>query len=156
MSKVRVDISKFVAEDADGGDLLQRSVFADRAEMLRARVDILSGTDGAIMKMYLDGGCTYGQIARLMGVNEATVARRIRKITKRLLDGEYITCLHNRMKLNPLEQRIAKDHFLDGLSQRNISLKRSVSIYHVRMGLKRIQKIVAASGKKDRRHNAEV
>ena len=156
MSKVQVDISKFMAEDADSGGFLQRSVFADRAEMLRARADTLSGIDGAIMKMYLDGGSTYCQIARLMGVNEATVARRIRKITKRLLDGEYITCLHNRMKLNPLEQKIAKDHFLDGLSQRKIALKRSVSIYHVRMGLKRIQKIVAASGKKDRRRNAGI
>ncbi len=150
MSKVRVDISKFMAEDADGGDLLQRSVFADRAEMLRARVDILSGTDGAIMKMYLDGGCTYCQIARLMGVNEATVARRIRRITKRLLDGEYITCLRNRKKLKPLEQEIARDHFLDGLSQRKIATKRKVSIYHVRMGLKRIKKIVATTEKKDR------
>ncbi len=139
-----------MAEDADSGDFLQRSVFADRAEMLRARADTLSGTDGVIMKMYLDGGSTYCQIARLMGVSESTAARRIRRITKRLLDGEYITCLHNRMKLNPLEQKIARDYFLDGLSQRKIALKRSVSIYYVRIGLKRIQKIVATTGKKNR------
>ena len=156
MSKVRVDITKFMAADADSGDFLQRSIFADRAEMLRSRVDILSGTDGAIMKMYLDGGSTYCQIARLMGVNEATAARRIRKITKRLLDGEYVICLHNRMKLSPLEQRIAKDHYLDGLSRRKIVLKRRVSIYRVRMGLKRIHKIIAAAKKKDRRSNAKI
>ncbi len=150
MSKVRVDISKFMAKDADGCSLLQTSIFADHMEMLRARADILSGTDGALMKMYLEGTSTYSQMARLMGVNEATVARRIRKITKRLLDGEYITCLRNRKKLDQLEQRIAKDHFLDGLSQRKIAMKRRVSIYHVRMGLKRIQKIVTATGKKDR------
>ena len=53
-------------------------------------------------------------------------------------------------------QRIARDHFVDGLSQRKIAIKRRVSIHHVRMGLKRIHKIVAATGKKSGRNNAKV
>ena len=115
----------------------------DRIEMLYHRVSLLSGQDKILMTMYLSNGNSFAQMARLIGVNEATIGRRINKIIKRLVDGEYITCLRNRDKLNNKELEIARKYFLCGMSIRTISEKQGLSYYCVRQMLKRIQDIIS-------------
>ena len=78
----------------------EKTEAADRIDLLRCRAGLLTGKDGALMQMYLNGTGTIGQMARLAGVNEANVARRIHKLVRRLLDGQYITCLRNRDKFS--------------------------------------------------------
>ena len=94
------------------------------------------------MTMYLDNANTFRQLARLAGVNEVTLSRRVHRITKRLLDGAYITCLYNRRKLTSLEMKIARDYFLAGLGQQKIAAKRNCTRYRVLKALKKIQRIV--------------
>lgn len=113
--------------------------FSDRAELLRNRVDFLTGHDRVLMRMYLDNGVSFSQMARLAGVNEATISRRIYKLTVRLLNGDYICCLRNRGKLSKLELGIARDLLVNGFSQRKISAKRKVSIYRVRVSVSKIR-----------------
>ena len=124
-----------------------RKTVRDRIELLRSRVSLLTGRDKLLMTMYLENGNTFRQMARLAGVNEASIARRIHKVTKRLIDGEYITCLRNRDKFTEAELAAAKDYFLLGLSQRKIGLKRNCSTYQVRKILKRIQQLVKVTEK---------
>jgi len=119
--------------------------YRDRIDLLRSRVSLLTGKDRLLMTMYLENGNTFRQMARLAGVNEASIARRIYKVTKRLIDGEYITCLKNRDKFTGSEMAVAKDYFLLGLSQRKISIKHNCSIYRIRKILKKIQQLVRVS-----------
>ena len=114
----------------------------DRIDLLESRVGLLTGKDKLLMTMYLNNGNSFRQMARLIGVNEATVGRRIHKVTKRLIDGEYITCLRNRDRFTEVEMNIARDYFLIGLSIRKIATKQHVSYYHVRETLKKIQRLV--------------
>ena len=116
--------------------------YRDRIDLLRSRVSLLTGKDRLLMTMYLENGNTFRQMARLAGVNEASIARRIYKVTKRLIDGEYITCLKNRDKFAGSEMAVAKDYLLLGLSQRKISIKHNYSIYRIRKILKKIQQLV--------------
>jgi DNA-binding NarL/FixJ family response regulator len=81
-------------------------------------------------------------MARLAGVNEANVARRIHKLTRRLLDGQYITCLRNRDKFTPLQMKIARDYFVRGLPMREIANRNDVSFYTVRQTMRSIQRLV--------------
>ena len=115
--------------------------YRDRIDLLRSRVSMLTGKDKLLMTMYLSNSNSFRQMARLAGVSEVSIARRIRKITKRLIDGEYITCLRNRDKLTRGEMAVAKDYYLLGLSQRRISLKRNYSIYRIGKILTRIQQL---------------
>jgi len=92
--------------------------------------------------MYLDNENTFRQMARLAGVNEATIARRIHKVVKRLLDGSYITCLYNKETLTPRQLEMARDYFVDGLPMREIADRHEVSIYRVRKNLQRIQSLI--------------
>jgi len=113
-------------------------------ELLRSRLNLLSGTDKLLMTMYIEHGNSIRQIARIRGVSETSVARRIRAITKRLTDGPYIDCLRNRDKLTGRQLAIAKDYYLMGLSMRRIAAKRRWSYYRVRDTLIEIRSIVTA------------
>ena len=113
-------------------------------ELLRSRLNLLAGTDKLLMTMYIEHAVSIRQIARIRGVSEASVARRIRSITKRLTDGPYIDCLRNRDKLNGRQLAVAKDYYLMGLSMRQIAAKRRRSYYRVREALNEIRSIVTA------------
>ncbi len=116
--------------------------YRDRIDLLRSRVNLLTGKDKLLMTMYLENSNSFRQMARLAGVNESRIARRIHRVTKRLIDGEYITCLRNRDKFSKRELAVAKDYFLLGLSMKKIAGKRRWSYYHVRKTLKKIQRLV--------------
>jgi predicted DNA-binding protein YlxM (UPF0122 family) len=117
-------------------------------ELLRSRLNLLSGTDKLLMTMYIEHGNSIRQIARIRGVSETRVARRIRSITKRLTDGPYIDCLRNRDKLTSRQLAVAKDYYLLGMSMRRIAAKRRWSYYRVRDILNEIQSIVTSPNRR--------
>jgi len=116
--------------------------YGSRLELLESRIELLCGKEKLLMTMYLKNGNSFYQMARLAGVNEVTIARRIHKIIKRLLDGEYITCLRNRDKFSDCEMAVAKDYFLTGLSMREIARHQRCSRYRVRQTLGKIWKMM--------------
>ena len=111
--------------------------YRDRIDLLRSRVGLLTGKDKLLMTMYIENGNSFRQMARLVGVNEASIGRRIYKVTERLMNGEYITCLRNRERFGRGELDIAKDYFLAGLSIKKIARKRSRTYYGVRKTLRK-------------------
>jgi predicted DNA-binding protein YlxM (UPF0122 family) len=113
----------------------------DKIDLLRGRAELLTGKDRALMKIYLENSGTFRQMARLAGVNEANIARRIHKLIRRLLDGQYITCLRNRDKLTQEQIEIAKDYFVDGLPMSEIAWRRDITYYEVRQTMKLIQRL---------------
>lgn len=119
------------------------SSYRDRIDLLRSRIGLLAGKDKLLLTMHLENGNSFRQIARLVGVNEASIGRRIRKIMRRLIDGEYITCLRNREKFTEAELAIARDYFLQGESIRKIAEKQELTYYAVRKSIGRIKKVLA-------------
>ncbi len=122
--------------------LTAKKEYRDRIDILRNRANLLVGKDRLLMTMYLDNANTFRQMARLAGVNETNIARRIHKIIKRLIDGEYITCLRNREIFSNAEIIIAKQYFLLGWSIKKIANEQGCSYYHARKSLKKIQRLV--------------
>ena len=116
--------------------------YREGIDLLRSRANLLSGKDKVLMKMYLENGNTFYQMANLIGVNEVTIARRIHKIIERLIDSEYIICLRHRDKLTEKEMHIAKAYFMGGLSIREIASKQRTSIYRIRAALKKVHALV--------------
>jgi len=122
---------KVVNEDVvmEGGDVRRQR--RDMVEVLRRRVELLRGKDRLMMKMYLENGNTVSQLARLAGVNQSSVYRRIRRLTKRLIDGEYIRCLKSGHEFSRLELEIAREHFLDGKTYKEIAERIGCTCYRV-------------------------
>ncbi len=112
---------------------------AEEMQLLQRRAEILNAVDRTLVLMYLEKGSCFSEIARVAGLNEANVARRIHKLIARLLDGKYITCLRHRTQLGKLNLAIAKDRLIEGLSVRQIAAKRWTTVYRVRRGLLKIR-----------------
>jgi len=114
----------------------------DRIGLLRSRVGLLTGEDRVLMTMYIENGNSFRQMARLVGVDEARIARRIHKVAERLINGEYIMCLRNQDRFESGEMDIARDYFLLGLSMKKIARRRGTTCYCVRKTLKKIQRVI--------------
>lgn len=125
---------------AEAPDLKGRHRY--QADLVRSRLHMLSGTDKVLMTMYVENGNSCRQIARLRGVTETTVARRIDAIVRRLMDGQYIRCLRSRRKLTADQMAIAKEFFVMGLPMSQIAGKRRSSVYRVRRALREIRGLV--------------
>ncbi len=123
--------------------LLSRGAKRDQVELLRGRLNLLDGREKVMMVMHVENGNSFRQIARLLGVSETSIARRIHRISARLLDGEYIGCLRNRDKLTMTQMAVARDYFLQGLSKREIAQKKRWSRYRVGRIVGDIRNIVA-------------
>lgn len=123
----------------------KRRMNRDGVELVRQRIRILSGTDKVMMSMYYIDGCSYSRIAALMGINQSNVARRIRRITSRLLTGQYIRCLQNKRYFGTTELQIAKDYYVCRRTMRQIAQQRGSSFYEVRKAIARIEAILEAA-----------
>lgn len=119
-----------------------RDMRRDRMDLLRSRLGLLGGRDKVLMTLYVENGSSFRQIARLRGVSETSVARRIHQLTRRLTDGDFLRCVRNRDKLSRRQMVIARDAFLTGLSLRQIAEKRGVSMYAVRKELAEIRRFI--------------
>jgi predicted DNA-binding protein YlxM (UPF0122 family) len=138
MKKIHVNISQTTLEAGKRR--------RDELDLLRSRLNLLDGKEKVLMTMYLENGNSFRQIARLTGVNETSIARRIHGLTKRLVDNQYIVCIRNRKKFTRDQMNISKDYFLMGLSVSKIAAKRHRSCYHVRETLKKIKSILNDCG----------
>jgi DNA-binding NarL/FixJ family response regulator len=136
--KTMGQLNAVIVEQAVKGKGVRRS----QMEVLQSRLGLLSGKDKVLMTMYITNGNSFRQIARLRGVSETSVARRIHQIAERLTDGEFLICVRNRDKLSRRQMAIARDSFLTGLSNNQIARKRSMSLYAVRKELADIRNLI--------------
>jgi predicted DNA-binding protein YlxM (UPF0122 family) len=111
-------------------------------DVLRGRLDLLDGKDRLLMKMYLDNGYSIFKISKVTDLCQGSIARRIKRLKKILLEGRYIKCLSNRDRFNRYQMEIAKDYFLKDFSIRQITIKRRRSYYHIRKTILKIKSIL--------------
>lgn len=123
--------------------LQARALKRDQVELMRGRLNLLEGKEKAMMVMHVENGISFRQIARLLGLNESTVARKIHRIGRRLVNSEYIGCLRNRDKLTKGQMAVARDYFMKGLSKREIAQKKCWSRYRIDRVVDDIRGIVA-------------
>ena len=122
----------------------------EAAEVLMHRVSLLEGKDEALMQIYLEAGPSYRRIGRLAGVNEVTVARRIRAMSRRLVSGRYLKCLRHRRELSEIEMEIAKAYYLHGQPINRISSENGWSYYRIRTTVAKIHRLVTESLREER------
>ena len=134
---------KKIYENVSQAKLGATGKYRNGVDMLRQRLSMLRGEDKLLMTMYWENGNSLRQISKLAGVNRATIARRIHKLTKRLMEGQYITCLRNRNRFTKREMAVAKDYFMLGMSIKKIAGKKQWSSYRVRQTLSKIKRLLA-------------
>jgi len=120
-----------------------RERMADGVELVRRRAEVLNPSDRALLALYLEQGGRLADIARVAGVSEGVMSRRIRRLQRRLIEGRYIACLRCRDRLTAGQLAVARDHYLDGLGIAKIAAKRGLTTYRVRQTIRKIEKITS-------------
>lgn len=136
-----------IREDITEEELNVRGKYRDSIYLLRSRLSMLTGEDKLLMTMYWENGNSLRQIGRLAGINRISLARRINKITERLMEGKYIVCIRNRERFTRRQMDVAKDYFLMGLSMKKIAEERKLSYYQVREILQKIERKLEPIGR---------
>ena len=108
-------------------------------DALRNRTTVLRKKDRSLIRMYLDTGASFRQIARIAELNEVTVARRIRSVTRRLAKGAYRECVRHGDKLSDEEMEVAAGYYLRGLSMRRIAAGGGISYHRVRKAVRKVE-----------------
>ena len=114
-------------------------------EVVQGRTNMLSGQDRSLLKMYIEKGASFAEMARLAGTGEQRIARRVRRIAGRLIDGRYVNCVRCPGKLNIEELGVSRDYFLTGLPLKMIAAKRGLTYHRARKTLKRVRQILGES-----------
>jgi len=102
-------------------DYDHRKAWLRTMEQLQMRLALLKKEDRLLPRLYFYKGLSYRDLSQLFGLEERTVARRIKQITDRLMSDKYITVLRHKSQFSEIELEVAYDRYLLGLSYRKIS-----------------------------------
>jgi len=123
----------------------ERQKFSD---LILHRLSWLEEQDRLLLELVYEKGLSYRQIARLTGIRESSISRRVRKLTGRLLNRTYSLCLLHRSELSPMQLCIARNRYVLGKSRRDIACQLRITLYSVDRHLQRLEKILEPSFKK--------
>ncbi len=118
------------------------SVRRKEFRLLKNRIALLTESDRVLMELYLAGTSLYAlsQIARS---NPGNISRRIDKLRKRLIGGQYLTVLSNRDLFSGTELKIARDYLFRKMTLRELSRKYNVTIYRVRHTIEKVNRLTS-------------
>ncbi|OQY05129.1 MAG: hypothetical protein B6I25_06095 [Planctomycetales bacterium 4572_13] len=119
--------------------VIAREKLDNMAGVLHGRSVRLDSKKKALLRMIVDQGGSYGQVARLSGEHASTVSRRFRAMVRRLRGGTARAADEMLRQLTPLEKTILIESFLYGTGQKAIAAKLGVSRYRVRKVLQPFQ-----------------
>jgi DNA-directed RNA polymerase specialized sigma subunit len=127
-----------VVRDIEHDKLEHQQCYRDAGEVLCNRLWLLTPADRMIMQMYLDQRASVRQLAQLTGTSPSTVARRIKRLSERLLRNRYLSCLADSQNFTELQRRIARQYFFEGSSIRQIAQHNGLSFYRTRQIIRHI------------------
>ena len=103
-----------------------RRVVPNSRPGLRQRIDLLKPQDRLLVELAINADLTRRRIAELLKLPPGTVTRRINKLSARLHDPTVGRLLDPRCPLSPQQRQIGVEHFLTGLSARELSTKHQI------------------------------
>jgi DNA invertase Pin-like site-specific DNA recombinase len=104
------------------------------------RIDILSEKQKAIVRLFMNSH-SYSYIAKIAGVNEVTVARRLQKIARYISSDNFFVALSENKNLPAEKMEILKDYFVSGLAIKTIATNRNLSFYRVRKIIRQMRNL---------------
>ena len=85
------------------------------------RLTLLEKNDRYLVELYVHKGLSFHELSQLSGLDERTVARQVKLLSKRLLSDNYLTIYRHKSNFTSTELAIAYDRFLLGLGCRRIA-----------------------------------
>ncbi len=99
-------------------------------EKMQSRVDLLPEKERNFVRLFLAAE-NFRYIAQMAGVNEATIARRLKKIANRIASSDFVYALAN-PNLTHSQLNLLREHYVNNLSLLQISKKYCINYYKLR------------------------
>jgi predicted DNA-binding protein YlxM (UPF0122 family) len=100
-------------------------------EKLSTEVDMLPQQQRAFIRLFLSSR-KYISIAKTAQVNQATVARRLKKIARQISSNNFITALSQNRNLPAKKMEVIRDYFINALPITKIAQNRNLSRHRIR------------------------
>ncbi len=127
-------------------EVRRRADRRDGLERLRDRLDLLGHEDRLLLKMYLEAGGSFDEIAHVAGTDRSTACRRIHGMLRRLGDETYLRCARDRASFSVPELAVIRDRFVRGLSLARIGRDHQLCYYRVRVIVRKARRFAGAAG----------
>ncbi len=126
-------------------DVERRAARREGIERLGERLDLLERGDRLLLKMHLEAGGSFDEIARVAGTNRSTVCRRIHRLLRRLGDETYACCARDRTSFSAAELAVIRDRFVRGRSLARIGRDHHLCYYRVRVIVRKARRCAGAA-----------
>lgn len=111
---------------------LRRRARLDRNEMILARVGWLTEQDRAVLEGVFRTGQTVRELARLLGVSERKLGRRVHRLVERVLSDRFAFVMRHHGRWSPARRRVAVACVLEGRSVRAARGDLGLSMHTIR------------------------
>lgn len=111
-------------------------------ELIELRAGWLDPKDRALLEVVYLQGLSIKLLAAVTGIDESSLRRRIRILTRRLRSPEFLFCMRNQERFNKLEMSVAQHYFIERKSIPAVACQNETTIYRVRKILKRIRTLM--------------
>lgn len=101
----------------------------------------LNANEKAFLRMIIDQGGTFQQVAQITGCNASTVRRKFRRMLKKLAETRTLNQIRRHRRLHPGDIGVAREFFVCGTAQQDIAAKYNISRYRVRKIISRIRRL---------------
>ena len=101
-------------------------------ESLRERIDLLKPNDRLLIELALSGNHSHRRIAELLEIEPGSVSRRVRRVARRLHEPVVRRLMEERCPLPAEYRQIGVEHFLTGMSTKELAEKHGVAAGQVR------------------------
>ncbi len=112
--------------------------------VIMGRAELLAQADRDLIEAVLIRNQSAASLARIMGVPERRVQRRVHRLMERLTGREFLDAARALDYLGETDARIARLRFCQGLPLRRISLMLNLSYHRLRRRVDRISAEIAA------------
>ncbi len=116
----------------------------DDQEVIRGRIELLDSPDRDLLEAILIQGQSAASLARIMGVRPRTLRERVRRLTHRLSSRRFLDAARSLSYLSAEDAELARMHFCQGLSQRELARRLGTSTHALRRRLDRIDAEITA------------
>jgi len=123
----------------------RRIVRREGLERLRGKLELLDREDRLLLKMHLEAGSSFEEIAGVAGTDRSTACRRIHRMIRRLGDETYTRCARDRTLFGAAELAVVRDRFVRGLSLARIGRDHHLCYYRVRAIVRKARRCAGAA-----------
>lgn len=117
----------------------RQACLRDAQEVLLERARWLLPGDRTVIELVLRHGIPHRRISQLVNLPAGTVTRKLHRLARRLTSPLVVALLNERCPLPDPMHRIGVEHFLQGLSLRQLAERHGISRHEVRLILHNVR-----------------